>query len=473
MSTATKRPESDPAPAREYKAHFELWDEAAIDDADAPPLQNGRRVWNTPVLSVKPFALPPRRRAVPLPPPPTTRESLLWITGAVVGGAFLAVLIMRPWEYSMGPASQIAMTTTTKPAPKRVAPPKPATKIAVAVPKSPPKVAAAPKAIAAPKAVPSVDVYAKQSIAAAKVVVPPKIVASPEVVPSVDIYAKQSITAPAKGSAAAPSMVAARASVKPIAMPPVAAAPPKPVSSPVAPVKVAVAPPAKVAPVPQLKPLAMPAAPVKVASVPMPKQAAMHAPSRPAAENAPDSSAVEEQDNQDNDDELAPVRRMLLESSIRTQLAGAGFPDLGVSMTEDGDVYLNGTFLNLADEDKVIAMIRAHRGVGDIYFSGTVWHDLTASPDQAAVPAASAPMPNVASAKGASAQQVAKLPPTASQPVSVKHVKIAHSADFPVTAAEVPVPKPRYAAPQPTVVPTPIAKPRSLFPFKWFNKLRG
>src|SRR5579859_4092103 len=104
MSTATKRSESDPAPAREYKAHFELWDESLIDDADAPPLQNGRRVWNTPVLSTKPFALPPRRKAEPLPLIPTTRESLLWTAGAAVVGAFLAVLLIRPWEYSTAPA---------------------------------------------------------------------------------------------------------------------------------------------------------------------------------------------------------------------------------------------------------------------------------------------------------------------------------------------------------------------------------
>lgn len=438
MSTATKRPESEPAPAREYKAHFELWDEASIDDADAPPLQNGRRVWSTPVLTVKPFALPPRKKAEPPPVPPMSRFSLLWITGAVLGGAFLAVVMMRPWEYLTAPVAPIALTT--KPAPKRVAPPKPATKIAVAVPKSPPQVAAAPNVIAVPKPLPSVDVYAKQSI-----------------------------TAPAKRSAAAQPKNGAAAAVKPIAMASVAAARAKPVSSPVAP-KVALAPPAKVAPAPQMKPLVQPAAPVKVASVPTPKQAAMPAPSEPAAANPPDASAVEEQDN---DDELAPVRRMLLESSIRTQLAGAGFADLGVSMTEDGDVYLNGTFLNMADEDKVIAMIRAHRGVGDIYFSGTVWHDLTASPDQAAVPAASAPMPSVAKPNAAPQQQVAKLPPTALQPLSSKHVKIAHSADFPVTAAEVPVPKPRYAAPQPTIAPTPAAKPHGLFPFQWLNRLRG
>ena len=49
MGTASKKP-PELSPMREYKAHFELWDEAAIDDADAPPFGNGRRVWTTPVL---------------------------------------------------------------------------------------------------------------------------------------------------------------------------------------------------------------------------------------------------------------------------------------------------------------------------------------------------------------------------------------------------------------------------------------
>src|SRR5579872_6089254 len=136
MSPATKQPELHPAPVREYKAHFELWDEAhgerpTIDDADAPPLLNGRRVWNAPVLTVKPFALPPRRR--PEPPPAATRESLLWVSGALAVGAFLAVMMMRPWEYAMGPAP--------------TAPAKPV--VIVVPPKAAPEVAAAPKS--APK----------------------------------------------------------------------------------------------------------------------------------------------------------------------------------------------------------------------------------------------------------------------------------------------------------------------------------
>src|ERR1700693_5811652 len=139
MSTATKQPDPHPAPAREYKAHFELWDEAnekrtTIEDADAPPLLNRRRVWNTPVLTVKPFALPPRHRPEP---PAATRESLLWVSGAVVAGAFLAVIMMRPWRYSTPSAPRmqakpVARVVAPKPPPKVAAVPKPAPKLVVA-----------------------------------------------------------------------------------------------------------------------------------------------------------------------------------------------------------------------------------------------------------------------------------------------------------------------------------------------------
>ena len=448
MSAATKQPDTHPAPAREYKAHFELWDEAnggrpIIDDADAPPLLNGRRVWNTPVLTVKPFALPPRRR--PQPPPVTTRESLLWVSGAMVVGAFLAVIMIRPWEYS------------TLSAPKMQAEPV----ARVVVPKPPPKVVAAPRP--APQPAPKMVVALPKAVEKLVIapIAPVKVVVAPKPIPSVAMSVKQETREPAALS----STVALAAPAKPVAIASMAAVQPKKMASPAAPAEAAIAPP-------ELKPSAAQSssvASVKVASVPMSKAHAMPTPSGPGAANQAEAPATEDP----LDVELAPVHTMLLESAIRTQLAGEGFTNLGVSLNDDGDVFLNGTFLNLADQDKVIAMIRARQGVRDIYFSGTVWHEVTPSDEQVPMPAATAPAPNAASANPATPQQVAKLPPSAPQPATVKHVKIAHSADFPVTAAEVPMQKPTYAAPLATIAPTPAAKAHGLFPFQWLNKLGG
>lgn len=527
MSTASKSPEAAPPPMREYKSHFEMWDEV-IDDADAPPLRNGRRPWSPPVLTEKTYSLPHRKlppRAEPVEPIP----SIAIYAGAIAIGAFLSVLIMRPWEYSTA-----AKMATAKPAAKVAVTRKPVAKAAAA---TPPKTQVA----AVPSAVPSVGTYAKQSITAPpKLSAPSKAVAKlarPAPMASLAAVAKPKAVASAappnavavapapakpiaiasmgaaqpKASAAPKAVVVVPAPLNPAAIASIAAVKAKAVASP-APARVeavasppsqpaaiasmvaaqpkaveSAAPPKVVAVAPEPpKPAATssPSQSVNVASAPMVPQpikvappaaqeSAEPVPPKPGNEAPAEESAVGVRENS----ELAPLHRMLLESAIRTQLAGVGFPDLGVSVNGDGDVYLNGTFQNVADQDKVIAMIREHRGVRDIYFSGTLWHQ-----DQAPTPIASAPAPNQQNSQTNSAppQQVAKLPPNASQggpgvspSAPSRHVKIAHSVDFPVTAAEVPAPKPIYAAPPPTIAPTPAMTPHGLFPFKWLNRLRG
>ena len=65
----------------------------------------------------------------------------------------------------------------------------------------------------------------------------------------------------------------------------------------------------------------------------------------------------------------------MLESSIRDELARAGMPDLGVSVSGEGDVFITGVVLNHDDEDRAIALARGHGEVRDIYFSGGMWHE--------------------------------------------------------------------------------------------------
>jgi hypothetical protein len=367
MSTASKKP-PELSPMREYKAHFELWDEAAIDDADAPPFGNGRRVWTTPVLSTTPIAAPrPRKRAASAPQP----WSAGYRTLAVIAiGAVLTVLMMRPWKSAKAPAP-----------PVKIAP------------------RAAMKVRASPKGIPSVAVAARQAAAASA----PKAMAS--------------LAAPA---------TAAAAPVKPLAMPSVAAlVGPAAMASTAAPIKPAAAPSL--------------AAAVTVAAVPVVKAVAKPAQIAPTIEIPLESPSTS--DEEEEEDEIAPVRGLLLESSLKNQLTSAGYPSLGVSVTGGGDVFLNGTFLNLADEDRVLAMVRGHEGVRDIYFSGTVWHDATGHEEQATAPsaaAAPAAAANAASAIPPSQPLPAKPPAPAPQPVPSAHGKIAHSTEFPVTAAEVP-----------------------------------
>jgi hypothetical protein len=461
MSTASKPSgEQFSAPAREYKTHFELWDEAnAIHDADAPPVQNGHlRPWTKPVLTTKPVSLPPRKKTAP----PVEVVASPWAgipiaatyVGAIAIGIFFAVLLMRPWEYSTAPPSSKPLPrATAKPVPHaKPAPKKPLPKVALAAPGPEPKLTAAPKILAIPKAAPSVATAAK---------------------PAVVVSAKKPV---ASASVASRSHVAATL-VKPVVQPSSAAiAAPKMAAAAPSPAIISLPPPAPRAPAQATKPEAQPAPPsasARVASVPVPIQ-------HPAIEPSPAQPPTEEIERSHRDNkvaaELAPLHTMLLESTIRTQLAAAGFPDLGVSMTEEGDVYLNGTFLNMADQDKAIAMIREHRGVRDIYFSGSVWHDVNSQHEQEASPTVTSvpnnAVPKADGVRASAPEQQANISAPESKPLPARHVKIAHSVEFPVTAAEAPAPLPRYAAPvQPSVVPTPEPKPQGLFPFRWFNKL--
>src|ERR1700704_1075934 len=97
MSAEIKKPQEF-GPVPPYKAHFELWDEAAadlaIDDADAPPIGNGRRMWTTPVLTTTPFVAP-RPRNLPEPVTPPLYQDYLTM-GAFAIGALLAIIAFRP-----------------------------------------------------------------------------------------------------------------------------------------------------------------------------------------------------------------------------------------------------------------------------------------------------------------------------------------------------------------------------------------
>jgi hypothetical protein len=407
MTTASKKP-PEFGPVREYKAHFELWDEAAIDDTDAPPFANGRRVWTTPVLSTTPLAAPKRRK--PAPAQADASASAYWTVATVAVGALLAVLVMRPWKSTKAPAP-------------------------------PMKIAARPamKVHASPKAMPSVAIPARQAVAAAAKA-------------PVAVASKVSAAAPAKVAVAAPLKPAAMpstpasakpqavpplaAQVKPAAVPLIAAPPPRPVTmaSRAAPIKPAAEP-------------SSPAPPVKVVALPVVKPVAKPVQAEPTTKVPLESpSAADEEE----EDEFAPVRALLLESSIKNQLTSAGYPSLGVSVTGGGDVFLNGTFLNLTDEDRMLAMVRGHKGVRDIYFSGTVWHDVTGHPEQATAPPGATAKANAASASPPSQPLPAKPPVPAHPPVPSAHGKIAHSMEFPVTAAEMPAISGRSAyAPSP------------------------
>jgi len=84
-------------------------------------------------------------------------------------------------------------------------------------------------------------------------------------------------------------------------------------------------------------------------------------------------------DNEEPRERFAPVKKIHLESSIRSQLAREGLSGIGVSVASYGDVFLNGTFLSREDERRATAMVRANKGVRDIYFSGTVSNEQTAA----------------------------------------------------------------------------------------------
>lgn len=369
MNTEGKKVQES-VPAGEYKTHFELWDEASIDDADAPPFANGRRVWTTPVLQAHTIVGGTRRRPAPLAAAPSPYGDFWTMVAAVVAGVMLGFLMLWPRQSA----------TVANP---------------------PPQIAAKP----APKAQPSVAASAAKEK------------------PRVAIVAKQSVPAPSKATVPPPKLVAS-APRKPAAVPSAA--------------------PSPAAAAPQ---------PVSAAST-----AAISPPSKPAA-TEPSAASPEETssgDEEEAEDELAPVRAMLLESSIRSELASQGFSNLGVSVTAEGDVFLNGTFVNPADEDRVLGMLRRNQRVRDIYFSGTVWHNT--NPAAEASPSQEAPRSNAGSVAPSTQSSPAKPAASASPAVRPAHWKIAHSTEYPVTAAEVPARSPYAAAP----ASVPYAAPATL-----------
>jgi len=252
----------------------------------------------------------------------------------------------------------------------------------------------------------------------------------------------------ASSAAPANAAVAAAAPVKPVAMPSVVAEA-KPIAA--APAIAPKQPLAASSPVAVDKPSAQ----VKVAALPVVKPITKPAHTEPAIE----PSAAAEEEPAENyrvgkvHSEFAPIHAQLLEASIHSQLVHEGYPSLGVSVTAEGDVYLDGTFLSQADQDRVIHKVRAQQHVRDIYFSGTVWHNDRASAPEAAPVNAGAPSASPV------AQQVAVKPAAPpSQPVPSKPKKVVDFDEFPVTAADASSRATRYAA-SPAAQPSPLPTP--------------
>jgi len=327
-----------------------------IDDADAPPLDNGRRIWATPVLSTTPFVPHPVRQ--PNAAPPWSRDQLMIAAAAL--GALLTIVVTRPWEYVENlqpPPANLATQSLTKPG----------------VLPSP---------------------------------IPP-------------------VAKPATKAAPVPAALAEAAPMKPAAMLP-ETAPKQPFAAFSAPA------------LPQTMP------PFKVATAPANNPAVKPEPAEPAATESLSDDAGEPPHSNRTHTDFALVQGELMEASIRSQLARMGYASLGVAVSDEGDVYLEGTFLNQADQDRVIAMIRRYRHVRDISFSGTVWHgeQAHASRDAAEVKMSDRAAPPPTTAWHAAPSLLAPLP------------KVAPSAEFPITAADEPVPGGRNDAPA-SPLPTP------------------
>jgi hypothetical protein len=261
---------------------------------------------------------------------------------------------------------------------------------------------------------------------------------------------------PVASSVNIPAPPAAKIEVSPQAMPSLAISAPQASHEPLP--KASVAPPANVAVVVPMKPAAAPsvtsvnpaAAPSTTASAKLSSIPNAPSATRPPAEPEDEGESA----NGGEPDEYVPVRKLVVQSSIQSQLARAGFASLGVSVTDGGDVFLEGTFLNLADEERAISIVRGTRGVHDIYFSGTVWHDVTPHSEQASVPPPSSVLPgtNPSTASVPAVAPLAAAAPAGSTPSVNPPPTIAHSVappgeDFPVTAADAPLPGNRYTPP--------------------------
>jgi hypothetical protein len=138
--------------------------------------------------------------------------------------------------------------------------------------------------------------------------------------------------------------------------PAVASLKPDPPAQPAAPETVQPAAPAAVAP-PAAPEAVPPAAPVAVAS--------------PAAvaSSAAAASPATIPHRRHHQEEIAPSN---LEFVIKNELAQEDLQNIGVSVSQDGDVYLHGDLSDRSQEDQVVAVVHAIPGVGQIHFIGTV-----------------------------------------------------------------------------------------------------
>src|SRR5689334_18415248 len=58
-----------------------------------------------------------------------------------------------------------------------------------------------------------------------------------------------------------------------------------------------------------------------------------------------------------------------LEAQLRHQLAREGFPNVGVSASRDGAVYLTGTMFDASEPDQIEGVVRKVPGVSDVHFT--------------------------------------------------------------------------------------------------------
>jgi hypothetical protein len=176
---------------------------------------------------------------------------------------------------------------------------------------------------------------------------------------------------------------------------------------------------------------------IKVA--PARKPALKPEPAAPGAESSSDKDAKKEPSQPNRTDtELTRVQGELLEASIESELAQVGYASLGVSVNDEGDVFLAGTFLSQADEDQVLAMIRHIQHVRDIYFSGSVWHSERASEPSPEAPSENAPSqaraPLVKSAASMPEQEPDEFPVTAADVPALSTRRSASPAENPTNA---------------------------------------
>ncbi|HVN27221.1 MAG TPA: hypothetical protein VMT64_01975, partial [Candidatus Binataceae bacterium] len=378
--------------------------EIAIDDVDAAPLRSGRRVSNTPVLSTSAF---PARRTSPLTPPlkmPVLSRDHLMIAAAATA-VIMAMVALRPWTHfraAPAPPQNLATQSMSKPA---MLPPTPSVAKSSHESASVPVIKPVAIASHAPAASPATIGEKSAGQVSSFEPTTPKAAATAKVAMTSPLPAKPPAAPKASESVAAPAKVAVVAPAKPV----IEARNPAPIAS--------VAPPTTRARAEATPIVNLAAIPAVKPSLPPVEREARTSPN-PTREGQPPNAS---------DHDNAEVDVDLLQATLRSEMAQHGYPNMGVSVTDEGDVYLDGTFFDQDDQDRMIAMIRAHRRVRDIYFSGTVWY---ADAEGTPVPGEAKPTP--------------KAPHKNAQP-----------SEFPITAAD------------PTAPPTPAAQARSgIWPFR-------